>query len=224
MLSARTFLAAAACAIAAFASGCAANRQPIQLPYPMPAMGQATTSAATPTAEIVTVTDTRVDRSLDMFLSERPDDFLRRAVAAELEAGGAFAHVTPKAATPSAAAVGIDLELKDLSWAVPNHEGIVKTAFWTSFLTGGLGGLAYGSTDTLVFGRAVIALKVTERAGGQVIFNETVDAMQEEKIAKLKCDTLETRSRVMAVALKKVLTKATQAVLKARASAATPNT
>jgi hypothetical protein len=210
-------------ALLALASGCATNRKPVQLPYTFPT--RATASPDAPAAEIANVTDTREDRSLDMFLSERTPDFLRKAFAAEFEAAGTFARVaiTSGAATGPAPLV-IDLALKDVSWAVPNHEKMVKTAFWTSLLTGGLGGLAYGSTDTPVFGHAALVVKVTERSSGRVLFNETVETLHEEKMAKLKSDTLGARSQVMAAALKGTLVKAAGAVRKSRetGAAATP--
>lgn len=201
--------------------GCATAPRTVQLPYAFP-VGTPTAAAAAPTAEIVSVTDSREDRSFDRFMNEQPTEILRKALAAELEAGGAFSRVARQGAPIGGAAVTIDVVLHDLSWAVPNHEGIVKTAFWTSFLTGGLGGLAYGATDTPVFGHAVVALKITERASGRVILAEKLDAVHEEKTAKLKCDSLETRARVMAAALKAVLLKATLATAKARAAASPP--
>jgi hypothetical protein len=67
-------------------------------------------------------------------------------------------------------------------------------------------------------------VRVTDRATGKIVFNDKVDALHEEKIAKLKCDSLETRARVMATALKTVLVKATQAVLKARSPTTAPAT
>ena len=199
------------------AGGCATTRQPIQLPYAFPAAVKPAPAAASvaPTAEIVQVTDTREDRSLDMFLNERPTEFLRKALAAELEAAGAFARVALHEPTPAAAPIAIDLELKDLSWTVPNHKAMVKTAFWTSLLTGGLGGLAYGSTETPVFGHAVLVVKITERASGRVLFSDKIETLHEEKMAKLKSDSLETRARMMAAAMKTTLTKATAAALKA---------
>lgn len=180
----------------------------------MPAMGTAKNPAG-PSAEITTVQDTREDRSLDEFLSEKPVDFVRKALAAEFVDCGTFANVGLLAGTPPTADLLIEANLREMSWAVPNHAGMVKTAFWTSFLTGGLGGLAYGSTDTPVYGHASIHLKLTQRATGLVVLDQTFDAVHEEHMAKLKCDSLETRARVMALALKAVLVKAAKAILPA---------
>lgn len=194
-----------------FLGGCTAGKPPsIALPYAMSAMG--TAAAERPAAEITTVRDSREDRTLDSFLKEPPTRSVEQALAAELTAGGGFSKVSTHTEPP--ATILIEADLREMSWAVPNHQGMMKTAFWTSFLTGGLGGLAYGATDTPVFGHAVVALKITERGSGRILLEQSFDAMHEEKMAKLKCDSLETRARMMAQALKLVLVKATQAVAK----------
>lgn len=200
--------------LAAFFSGCASAPKKIQMPYALPA-APAVAATATPEAEVTAISDKRQDRSIDAYLEESPVELLRKALAAELQAGGAFASVTAQAAQP-AAPLTIEVELRDLSWAVPNHKAMIQTAFWTSFLTGGLGGLAYGSTDTPVFGHAALVLKITDRATGKVLFNETLDVVHEEKMAKLKCDTPTTKAKVMAAALKAALIKGTAGVKKAR--------
>ena len=196
-------------ALVAFAGGCAANRQLIQLPYEMPAVGTANASA--PTAEVVNVSDAREDRGVDGFLQDRPAEFVGKAVMAELESAGLFQ--APKANTQ--AAMHIDVRLNDLSWAVPNHDSMMKTAFWTSFLTGGLGGLAYGSTDTPVFGRASLNLRITERATGKVYFDDKIEVVHQEKMAKLKCDTPKTQAHMIAAALADAMAKMKTAVAKA---------
>jgi hypothetical protein len=200
---------------ALFLSGCASSRQIVRLPYEMPASGTVVASAAAPSAIITTVSDSRDNLLLNQFLEEPPSDFLRKALAAELRSTGALSQVTPRpeSAPPHREDFVIEMELRDVSWAVPNHDKMAKTAFWTSFLTGGLGGLAYGSTGTPVYGHAAIGVKLTDRATGKVFFDETLDAVYEEKIAKLKCDTPTTQSRVMAAALKSAIKKTAAAVI-----------
>jgi hypothetical protein len=191
-----------------FFGGCATKPPVISLPYEMPATSMGSNVASASGAEIDIVQDTRADRSLDMFLSERPSDLLRRALAAELISTGVFPTVAPEASASSPSRFIIEVNLCDVSWAVPNHDRMVKTAFWTSFLTGGIGGIAYGSTDTPVYGHAVVSLKLWDRVNGKVLLEQTFDATHEEHKAKLACDTLQTRAQVMALALKDVLNKA----------------
>jgi hypothetical protein len=199
---------------ALFISGCASSRQIVRLPYEMPASRTTVASLTAPSAIITTVGDARDNLLLNQFLDEPPTDFLRKALAAELLSSGAFSQVTPRpeGAPPHRENFVIEMELRDVSWAVPNHGKIVKTAFWASFLTGGIGGLAYGSTETPVYGHAAIGVKLTARATGKVLLDETLEATCEEKAAKLKCDTPTTQSRVMAAALRNAVKKSAAAM------------
>lgn len=190
--------------------GCAHQPTTVALPYEAPVMG-ATAQTSRPAGLLTGVQDARQDWSLDSFLKEPVADFTRRMLAAELVANGAFASVQEKPGDVSGGVL-IEASLGELSWMVPNHSRMVKTAFWTSFLTGGLGGLAYGATETPVFGHAAIHLKLTDRATAKVLLDQSFDAVHEEHIAKLKSDTLETRTRVMGAALKATLVKAAKAV------------
>lgn len=194
----------------AFLSGCATTPQKISLPYVLPGKPSAVPSTAQ-AAKITKVTDSREDRSLDNLLAEAPVDSVRKALAAELVGAGAFSQVSISDET-NAPAIDIEADLHEMSWMVPNHKGMVQTAFWTSFLTGGLGGLAYGSTDTPVYGHAVVKLKLTEHATGHTILDQAFEGREEEHMAKLKCDTPNTRSQVMAAALKKALSGAAQKI------------
>jgi hypothetical protein len=194
----------------AFLSGCATPPK-VSLPYVWPDRSAPSLTSASHAAEIVKVTDSREDRSLDKFLEENPTDSLRKALAAELVASGAFLRI---ATSPEANPIPttIEADLHEMSWSVPNYKSMVQTAFVASFLTGGLGGLAYGSTETPVVGHAVVALKIIEQPTGRVILDRTFEGTEEEHMAKLKCDTLQTRAHVMAAALKKALVSASQAV------------
>lgn len=207
----RCVLLAGAASALAFFSGCAGGPKVVPFPYAMPMAAAA--APQQPAAAIQTVVDRRADRSLDPFLAEPPVELVKQAVAAEFASAALFSHV---ATEPAPARIGIAVELLDLSWAVPNHDRMMKTAFWTSFLTGGIGGLAYGSTETPVLGHASIHFKVSDQTTGRALFDDTVEAVHQEKMAKLKCDTLETRANIMAAALKDALTKAATAIGKAQ--------
>ena len=200
------------CAVALAFAGCAAQRQIVHLPYALPAAGTARPEA--PSAILTTVTDARDDRLLNQFIEAPPADFLREAFAAELRAAGTCSTVTlrPAHEPPHPEDFRIELELRDASWAVPNHAKMAKTAFWTSFLTGGLGGLAYGSTEAKVYGHAAIAVKVTARATNAVLLDATFEHLHEEATSKFKCDTPTTQARVIAAALRGAVQKAAAAV------------
>jgi hypothetical protein len=212
----RSTLLVAAAWLGLFLGGCATQRPAIALPYEFPATGSP--AAGLPTARVTTVTDHREDRTLDPLLSDKPVELVQKAIEAELAAKGVYAFTS--SGNESAFAIHIAADLREMSWAVPNHSKMVKTAFWTSFLTGGIGGLAYGSTDTPVFGRAVVHLKLTEPSTGRVVLDQAFDAVHEERMAKLKCDLPQTRARMMAAALKAALVKATAALSPATAAGA----
>jgi hypothetical protein len=154
--------------------------------------------AASPTRALgsveVSVNDARVDRSLDEILSNRPADVTREAIITAingLKALNGQSHL----ATMSQ----LSVELERLDWLVPGYEAMLRKAYLTSFLTGGLGGLAYGSTDTTVQGHAT--LKIRMRQSGREVLNKEYVGFYEEKIDKLRCDSLETKSRVAGLAL-----------------------
>lgn len=72
--------------------------------------------------------------------------------------------------------------------------------------------MAYGSTDTPVYGRAALSLKATRLADRAVLFEHRADAVHEEKKAKFSSDTLETRLHMSATALKLAMTQLRKAV------------
>jgi len=188
----------AALFILALLSGCATAPRTVSL------QTKATAYAATTTARVaeinVSVTDEREDRSLDFILAPEAtravSDVLRRAV---LDAK--LATLAPEVP----AKWEIHGQLARLDWFVPEYKAMLKKAFATSFLTGGLGGLAYGSTSTPVQGNAVLRLRVV-KDGKEVLSREYV-GFWEEKTAKLKCDTMDTKSRVAGAALSDAVEK-----------------
>ncbi|MBI5382197.1 MAG: hypothetical protein HZA31_09890 [Opitutae bacterium] len=197
-------------------SGCATAPRKTAYPYEYPSI--AATKPDAPTAALVDFTDKREDRSQDAIFSETPVTLLSKALNAELLAGGVFSKIEIGSQSAGGTRWLIEGELQDLSWAVPNHGAIVKTAFWTSFLTGGIGGLAYGATETPVFGRAKLLIRVVDRTSGKALVSEVLESVYEERMAKLKCDTPNTRGRVMTMALKQVLLKVTPLIAKTLAS------
>lgn len=152
-------------------------------------------------AEIqVAMNDSRADRSLDTVLSNHPSDVARDAIAAAVKASK-IVNVQPL----SNVVWRIEGELEKLDWFVPGYDSMLKKAFASSLLTGGLGGIAYGSTETLVQGNAV--LKIRWLQSGREALNREYVGYYEEKIKKLQCDTVETKSRVAGLALSDAIEK-----------------
>lgn len=142
----------------------------------------------------VAVVDKREDRSLDIILAKQATE----EVADSIRAGLRDSKVITIAAD-GGDTWEVTGTLVRLDWFVPNYQSMLKKAFATSFLTGGIGGIAYGSTSTPVQGNAVIKVTVT-RAGAELLSREYA-GLHEESLAKLKCDTLETKSRVAGLAV-----------------------
>lgn len=100
----------------------------------------------------------------------------------------------------------ISVELDSLKWEVPGYQAMVKKVFFSSLLTGGLGGLAYASTKTHVHGDC--SIRVTYSISGVKFHEAKYEFKHVETMAKLKCDTRETRVRVVSAALSNVIGQA----------------
>jgi hypothetical protein len=189
-------------------TGCVSKPPKAVLPYAWPETPAASATAvpAKPTATLTTMEDRREDRVLEAFLAEPMPETIKRILAAELTHENIFSSVSLPGGTGAGKA---DFELgvivEDVSWAVPHYERMLQTAFWTSFLTGGVGGVAYGSTNTPVFGRAAFTLTATRATDHRVVFQKRVEALHEEKMAKFSSDTLNTRLHMTSTALKKAM-------------------
>jgi len=143
--------------------------------------------------------DSRSGREIDQIFEKPPIDSLKEILMTEMDESGMLLK-----GSNSDASYTINGELKKLSWEVPGHEGKVKAAFTVSLLTGGLGGLAYGSTKTPVYGEIELKLSVT-RNDGSTLLEKTYSGKSEEKMALLKSDTPNTMSMVVGKSLNIVI-------------------
>lgn len=184
--------------IVALLAGCATAPKPIAL-QTKPTLYSATTTAKVSDIKIA-VSDIRADRTLDPILEKSASDEVAGALRKAL-LDSKIALVSTDAKT----AWDVQCKLTRLDWFVPGYKAMLRTAFATSFLTGGIGGLAYGSTSTPVQGNAVLQLRITE--SGKEVLNREYVGFHEEKVAKLKCDTMDTKSRVAGLALSDAIEK-----------------
>ena len=184
--------------IVALLAGCASAPKPVALQTKATVYSASTT---TKVAEVrIAVSDERADRTLDPILEKSASDAVADALRKAL-IDSKLALVS----TDSSAKWEIQCKLTRLDWVVPDYKAMLKKVFATSFLTGGIGGLAYGSTSTPVQGNAVLRLRVVK--AGQEVFTHEYIGFSEEKLAKLKCDTMETKSRVAGAALSDAIEK-----------------
>ncbi|HYG22972.1 MAG TPA: hypothetical protein VEH04_09335 [Verrucomicrobiae bacterium] len=161
----------------------------------------------------VRIADARTDQSLDSVLKNKPSD----EVAVALKKALLDSNIASLNAD-SATILNVEGTLARLDWVVPGYDAIMTKAIATSLLTGGIGAFAYGSTSTPVQGNAVLQLRVLQ-SGREVLSREYV-GFCEEKLAKLKCDTAATKSRVAGAALSDAIEKFLSDLGQPQASAA----
>jgi len=95
--------------------------------------------------------------------------------------------------------------VKELAWEVPNYDAMIRNTFLISVATGGLGGLAYGSTDCDFYGKAKVLLLLTDKESKNNILEKEYYYRAEEKIIKLKADSTNERARIIGIAFKHVM-------------------
>lgn len=183
----------------ALLSGCASTA-PRTVALQTRATGVAATAPQTAKEVKIAVTDSRADRALDAILTKPARDEVVDALRIALRDSKALS-----VREEATAAWEINGTLVRLEWFVPGYKAMIKKAFAASFLTGGLGGLAYGSTSTRVEGHATVRLSVL--CAGREVFAREYAGRHEENTAKLKCDTMETRARVAGLALSDAIDK-----------------
>lgn len=101
--------------------------------------------------------------------------------------------------------VMIEPTLQDLEWNVPDYDALLTKMFIVSFLTGGIGGAIYGSTDIDVHGKATIAIRVTDKVKGTVLIDKSYDGHYDEQIATMQCDLPQTKVKMANESLKKTI-------------------
>lgn len=122
------------------------------------------------------VCDRRADRSIGEVYEGDVGSAVSAAMQREMLASGAFARIETLPACVASPAVeelraqGVDVlvqpSLDELRWELPGHADIAATAFAISLVAGAVGGVAYGLTDTEVFGRTAIQATVTDTRRG----------------------------------------------------------
>jgi hypothetical protein len=138
-------------------------------------------------------------------------DGLNHIILRELKNSGLFRNVEMKVPSTSTTNYSLQATLKELRWNVPNYKQELATTTTISALTGGIGGLAYGSTGIDVHGIARVQFVLKNQRGGTVLNREYSSTFTERK-SKMNCDTPATYREVAAGALKEVLNQFTRDV------------
>jgi len=188
--------------LASVLSGCAA---PAQFSYDHP---QTTASTpGMPTLAVADLIDQRAGPSeIDNAYVDDPVDEIDDILEEELLSTGLFGEVVRVQADEDISLTKPDLlmtaELLEIQWEVPDYDAIVAKAFTTSLLTGGIGGVFYGSTETDVYGDTLLHVRVVDFGTGQVLLDNSYAGHSEERMAKLQCDTPSTKALMVGKALK----------------------
>ncbi|MDQ8182222.1 hypothetical protein [Pelagicoccus sp. SDUM812005] len=145
------------------------------------------------------IVDLREEKAIDPIFSAKPPQEIQRILEQELSDSGLFSDQGELAST-----IRIQTELVKFDWEVPGHDRKTRTAFTVSLLTGGLGGIAYGSSSTPVYGYVDLRVRVVDQSGS-VILEKAYAAKTEEKMALLKSDTPKTMSLMTGKALGEIV-------------------
>jgi hypothetical protein len=123
----------------------------------------------------------------------------------ELERSGLFSRVELSTNSQPAAGYVLQGKLNRLQWEVPGYDRILVTIGIVSFLTGGVGGVIYGSTPADVLGHATVHFTLTDAEGKRILLDREYVATETRSRAKLASDLPSTYRERAATAFKSVL-------------------
>lgn len=192
-----------------FLSGCAS----VPLHYDHPNSGKPSSTQLK--IALTYPDDKRLDReSMDKVLKNNLVDDLSKIIAEEIQSTGLFSEVVPiaKEIPPDKApevCKEMDLImhscLTNMAWEVPDYEEIQTTSFLVGFAFGLAGGVVYGMTKTDVYGNANLKITVFRQNTRDKLIDKDYVARVKERMAKLNCDSFETRSTMAGKAIKSVM-------------------
>jgi hypothetical protein len=153
------------------------------------------------------VCDRRADRSIGDVYEGDVTVAISAAMRHEMLASGAFARVEALPgciASPPLEALrtqGIDVlvqpSLDELRWDQPDHDQVIATAVAIAVVAGAVGGVAYGLTDTEVFGRTEIQATIVDARHG-TSETRTYNGEVRETLDKMRADSADTRREMAA--------------------------
>jgi len=179
-------------------TGCV-TRQPFTYNYPPKSNVTGSASLAALPATDRRAGTNELDKVL--FIPSGLDEIFIR----EIRSTGKFADVVRVNPLAPGKDFLLEASLLQLDWEIPKHDQMVGTAFGVSLLTGGVGGIIYGSTKTTIFGRAQIAFKVSNPVNNRIILEKQYSSEVSERVAKLNCDTPAAGRRLAGLAVKAVM-------------------
>lgn len=149
------------------------------------------------------------NEKVDKMWVDDPAKDIEKVISAELKSTGLFKEIVTVSLGDDTKLHDVDINLsssiKELAWEIPNLEEQEGKMLGISILTGGIGGLIYGSGDTDFYGKARLEIAIKENKTNVTLFNKEYISRVEEKMARLKTDSYEERSKIIAKAVKRIM-------------------
>ena len=143
------------------------------------------------------------NKDIDKIYSGKPIEEIQNIIYTELMSTGLFKEIVFNDSSDTD--ITIEPSLTRMEWKVPNYGQMQGKAFAAGAFTGLVGGMIYGSTKTDVYGDTSLYVKIVENDTGKIIIDKEYEGHCEEKMAKLNCDSTETKAKMVGNSLKKAL-------------------
>lgn len=159
-------------------------------------------------AVVMPVIDQREDgKEIDQIFADNPLQKIQKIIKEELIHSGYFSEVIllQEDQPTDDADISFVPQLSKMQWLVPDYDEMLGKTFIISILTGGIGGIAYGSGETDVIGEMHLKLEMIDIESKQVIHDKTYVGHFSQKMKKLNCDSPETKATVIGKSLKNAM-------------------
>lgn len=160
---------------------------------------------------ISTPKDDRVpNQEVDKMWSSNPVEEIGKVIQDEVRSTGLFKEVVlikkgedeHIVLEKSCIQMILQPSVQELAWEIPNLKEQERKALVISILTGGIGGLAYGSGSTDFYGKAKLRIVLQDKETRKILLDKEYFSRAEEKMARLKTDSAEERARIIGKAVK----------------------
>jgi hypothetical protein len=151
------------------------------------------------------------NKEVDKMWSKNPVEDVAKVLEDEIRSTGLFRETVlinkgeDEKTALNAVHMVLKTSLKELTWEIPNLKEQENKALVVSILTGGIGGLIYGSGSTDFYGKAKLRVILENREKKEVLLDKEYFSRAEEKMTRLKTDSAEERARIIGKAVKQVV-------------------
>ena len=149
------------------------------------------------------------NKDVDKMWATDPTNDIKNVIIKELQCTGLFKNVIDLGSKEGDEIQDITIKLissiKVLEWEIPNLEEQEGNMFAISLLTGGIGGLIYGNGETDFYGKATLKICIKNEQTDETLLDKEYSSRAEEKMARLKTDSYEERSKIIGCAVKQIM-------------------